>query len=112
MPKGSRITGEEMRRMKGTRIGGTLFTLLIAPAPGVRSKAAVVVSKKVSTKAVTRNLIQRRAREVLRMLLPALPTPVTIILYAKRESIDASFAEMKRHITEQVMRSVARENRV
>jgi ribonuclease P protein component len=47
---------------------------------------------KVMGKAVDRNRIKRRMREAVRKNLPALNTPVDVILHPRRSVIDLDFA--------------------
>jgi ribonuclease P protein component len=98
MPKKYRLSGEEIRKLSGKRMHGKLFSLLVAPIPDDHQKCAVVVSKKVSLKAVDRNKVKRRARNVLAKLMPQMQRSVALVLYAKRETKDAEFAEISRDI--------------
>ncbi len=66
--------------------------------PSVGPKFAVVVSKKVSAKAVDRNKVKRRTRSASLKALTDLKKPVAVIFYAKREAKDAEFIELKRDI--------------
>src|ERR1700722_11956441 len=98
MLKKYRLSGEEIRNLSGKRMHGKLFSLLVASIPDDHPKCAVVVSKKVSLRAVDRNKIKRRARSVLGKLMPHMQKTVALVLYAKRETKDAEFAEISRDI--------------
>jgi len=50
-------------------------------------------------KAVDRNRIKRRLREVVRHLLPLLTSPVDVILHPRRSVIDADFAVLEREVS-------------
>jgi ribonuclease P protein component len=60
---------------------------------------------KVMGKAVDRNRIKRRMREVIRRNLEALSTPVDVILHPRRSVIDMEFAALDREVG-QVFRAI------
>ena len=53
---------------------------------------------KVMGKAVDRNRIKRRMREAVRKNLPALTTPVDVILHPRRSVIDLEFATLDHEV--------------
>ena len=53
---------------------------------------------KVMGKAVDRNRIKRRMREAVRKNLPALSSPVDVILHPRRSVIDLDFATLDREV--------------
>jgi ribonuclease P protein component len=53
---------------------------------------------KVMGKAVDRNRIKRRMREAVRKNLPALTTPVDVILHPRRTVLDLDFAVLDREV--------------
>ena len=105
MPKKYRLTGEEIRALKGKRIAGKYFSLLVAPATATFPKCACVASKKVSLKAVERNTIKRRCRSVLQKSLSRVASPLSLVFYAKREALDASFSEIREDIDALIARA-------
>jgi len=58
-------------------------------------------------KAVDRNRIKRRMREAIRRNLPALQTPVDIILHPRRSVLDLEFGALDREVA-QVFRTIER----
>lgn len=74
------------------RISGKYCILYIKPEPD--QKLGVVVSKKVSKKAVDRNRIKRWFREIYRINKDELPQKVHLILLAKPEVTKGSFNEV------------------
>ena len=71
------------RRSKRFRAGPCVF--LLSPVRG-HARCAVVVGKKVSKKAVTRNRLRRQAYEILRtQWIPRNPNQNLICLYSPRE---------------------------
>ncbi len=94
MPKQNRISGAQIRAISGARrISGDLFSLSLSPATSATVQCACVVSKKVSKLAVKRNLIRRRCRAALQTVLPTLPLGA-YVFHAKRESIQATYADI------------------
>ena len=59
---------------------------------------AVVVSKKISTKAVTRNFIKRRVRSILEEILDILDPHVRLIVFPKKESDTLPFISLKKEL--------------
>lgn len=56
-------------------------------------------------KAVARNRIKRRLREVVRGALPLLSAPVDVVLHPRRSVLDAEFAALEREVAT-IFRSV------
>jgi ribonuclease P protein component len=108
MPRKYSLTGEEIKDLRGVRVHGGLFSLLVAPSPMTHAKCACVVSKKVSTKAVERNTIKRRCRAILAKRVMKLEVPRALVFHAKRESANATFAEITRDIESLLARVSAR----
>jgi len=98
MNTGHRLSSADFRALRPTRrLQGSLFALSIAP----REKGpawATVVSKKVSKKAVARNLVKRRCRSILATELKKFREPRALIFTAKRGAAEASFSETKKDI--------------
>ncbi len=59
------------------------------------NRFAVVVSKKVSLKAVERNGIKRKLREVLKKNVDLFPENCDAIVYANKSILDKSFDEIE-----------------
>lgn len=93
-----RLTSADFRSLRATRrVSGDFFTLSIAASHnGI--KYAVVVSKKVSAKAVIRNLVKRRFRAAAQKLLRGVHEPFVFIFHAKREAAAAPLRELERDI--------------
>lgn len=105
MPKRSRLSGAELRSIKGARrIHGALFSVAISLATRT-PKASVTVSKKVSPKAVERNLIKRRVRAALAPLLGDFP-PGAYVFSARPAAREASAAAVREDV-QQLARKIA-----
>ena len=58
------------------------------------SKAGFVISKRVSKKAVNRNLAKRRLREIYRHIKPALPCNISVVFIGKPGIENVPFWEL------------------
>src|SRR3989338_1166324 len=108
MPRKRSLARTDFLRHAGAgarRFHGALFSLSVSALPsGARGpKCACVVSKKVSPKAVERNLIKRRCREAVRTLIlkrNEAPAPqsagLALVFYAKREARGAAFEDIRK----------------
>jgi len=100
MPNRSRLTREDLQLLAKKRpktYFGRFFSLSYYADSATGPKVACVVAKKNIRHAVDRNTIKRRVREVIRRLLPALPGG-SYVIYAKKKTGEASFAEIKVYI--------------
>jgi ribonuclease P protein component len=100
MPAHYRLSRNDFTRMRGfKRVHGTLFSLSFGTLPE-RSVpgAACVVSAKVAPRAVARNRIKRRVRAILGPLMSNLPSPLILVLIAKKPAADASPAESREEV--------------
>src|SRR3989344_2469237 len=85
----------------GKRCHGRFFSLSASTMPsGGSSSLTCIVSKKVSPRAVQRNLIKRRCREAVRAHLRASTSvpPLVLVFRAKKEAAGATFADIFRDI--------------
>lgn len=99
MPKLSRLSGAEIRRLKPEkRLNTALFSLSYSRVDG-RAKAACTVSKKTAAKASDRNLLKRRMREALRAARP-LPDNAGMVLIAKRAAVEATYDAIRQDVAE------------
>ncbi|MBI5470501.1 ribonuclease P protein component [Candidatus Kaiserbacteria bacterium] len=105
MPRENSLKRADFLKMNAARPRreyGAFFSLSIGPSAGGGSasggKFAVVVSKKVSPKAVVRNLIKRRTRDALRHKLKNFDKPLLLAFHAKPAARDAAFDDIARDI--------------
>lgn len=79
-------------------------------SPLAHPRVGIVVAKRRST-TTDRNRLKRRLRELVRIdILPGLGS-VDVVIHARREAYDASFAELRAHLTEGVKRVTSALNR-
>lgn len=64
----------------------------------LNNRFAIVVSKKISKKAVERNKIRRRIYEVLRLNLDKIKTPYDIVFLVKKGVISLEYCEIESEI--------------
>lgn len=99
MPRKFRLCREDFKRLATVRSKpyfGRFFTLVVYLGEA-DSRVAVVVAKKHVRHAHERNAIKRRAREILRPVLPSFPAG-TYIFYAKKQSQEQGFMALKEDI--------------
>lgn len=90
MPKEKRLTHDELKRFKGRRLMGALFSLQYEVFfSGGGAKFAVVVPKRVAARAVDRNRLKRRARAALAGSFVRLPPGLAVVVSARREALHA-----------------------
>jgi ribonuclease P protein component len=87
LPRRSRLTKErdfQSVYKVGRRRAGRYFLVRIAQSRLPETRAAVVVSTKVSKRAVIRNRLKRHARVVLQEVLPKLAAGLNIIVTVRQ----------------------------
>ena len=89
-------TAREIRAVfrGGRKIDGKFFPAWLS-LRHESSIATPVVSRAVDKRAVARNLLKRRVREVLRVILPRLPRGAHVIIRPKPESKNLSLKDIK-----------------
>jgi len=97
LPRKHRLTADkDVTRV--LRKGRAVFTNLLIIKALVNDlgvvRTAVVVSTKVHKRAVKRNLIKRRVREVLQKLIPMIAIGVDIVVTAQPEAVDRTQADL------------------
>lgn len=88
----------ERVRKSGRVVRGELFTLRFLPGQSDLSRFCFVVSKKVSKKAVERNLITRWARESVKEQFSVVNGAYDVIIYAQRGISAYSFQLCKKEV--------------
>lgn len=78
---------------RGTRAGGPLLVLHLHPGDGRPPRVGLVVSRAVGP-AVTRNLVKRRLRHLMRDRLPSLPTGSALVVRALPPAASASYVDL------------------
>lgn len=84
---------------KGRFISSQSFLLKYYPNFLAKSRFGFVVSTKVSKKAVVRNRIKRRLREITRKQLPCISAGYDIVIIVKKSATELTFNKMKEVIS-------------
>ena len=106
MPKKHRLSNSDFRLIANARFRrerGKYFALSYGTIPGAKAvcpRIACVVSKKVAARAIERNLIKRRCRDVARSFIADIEEPLALVFYAGRNARGASFSDTKQDISE------------
>jgi len=96
MPKKTRLRRREFPKRHQRRVNGELFSLALSPVSGSSpAKFSCVVSKKIAPRAVDRNTLKRRCREVFRPLL-ADKKAMLVVVYPKKSALLVSYAHFSR----------------
>jgi ribonuclease P protein component len=115
MPPGRFTKAQRVRRRgefqrafdRGVRVHGRYLTVLMAPAPGRRTRLGIVASKKLGT-AVFRNRAKRLIREVFRRNQPQGDCPVDILVIPRRELFEAAYSGIANDFQSVCRRAAAR----
>ncbi|APB33412.1 ribonuclease P [Gloeomargarita lithophora Alchichica-D10] len=85
---------------------GQFFRLRYRPHPeGTGVQAAVVVSTKVSKKAVQRNRLKRQMRSVLRQLLPECTPGWQMVITAQPQALTGQYGDFLRELEQLLQRA-------
>jgi ribonuclease P protein component len=94
-----RSKGEIARcRDRGSKIYCKHFLLLVLPSPTSESRLAVAVTTKLEKRAVGRNLIKRRIREIFRQNRSFFVSPYDILVVARRGVQECTFEDYQREL--------------
>lgn len=98
-----RESGQIIRIVRrGRAFNGRHLRILFLPTPAQREASSgrytVVVSKKISKRASTRNYLKRRTREALRA--SGLPSGLWGVIFPRLSAAEAPFAELVQDFTE------------
>jgi len=83
---------------KGRPAGAGAFGIRYAPNGKMVARFAFVVGTKVSKKAVVRNRLKRQLREIVHAEIAAFRPGVDVVIMARKEALDVTFAEMKKTV--------------
>jgi len=88
---------------RGRRISSRLFTLIACASGHGRPRLGVTISKKVG-RAVVRNAVRRRIREVFRRNRNAFVSDIDIIIHVRPAASQASFKALEGEFLEALRR--------
>ena len=102
LPKANRLKHKtDFARVleNGSKVRTAHLLFFVTPSPTEQFRLGVVVSKKVSKKAVTRNGIRRVLSEIFRPSLPTLP-PSDVVILVSRDPGDNRYAIFQEEIAQ------------
>ncbi|MBU1037134.1 ribonuclease P protein component [Patescibacteria group bacterium] len=103
IPKTNRLLKEKnFKRVakNGKYFFGRTLVLKVIKSPLTVTRLAIIVSAKVSKKAVERNKIKRRLREVIRLNLPNLKKGFDVMILVKPLAKEKNSAELSQILEE------------
>lgn len=83
----------------GVKLHAKHFLILVTPSPVGESRLAVAVTVKLEKRAVVRNLIKRRIREVFRVLRSSFTEPLDLVVVARRGVQSCDFEDYQRELS-------------
>ena len=83
---------------KGRFVSNHFFLLKYAINSLYLNRFGFVVSSKVSNKAVVRNKIKRRLREIIRKEINSIPSSYDIVIVAKKTAVGLDFKDFKKAV--------------
>lgn len=89
----------------GRFVSGSFLTLKFSLNKLPASRFAFVVGVKVSKRAVKRNLLRRRMREIVRKRLPDIKTGFDAVLMAKPEALKLDFPQLESEVRRTLIKS-------
>ena len=82
----------------GEKLHAKHFLIIVTPSPTGESRLAIAVTTKLDKRAVVRNLIKRRIREVFRAARGDLHRPIDMVVIARKGIQQCGFSDYKREI--------------
>ncbi len=101
LPPDSRIKRKKdfLRLEKeGRRLYSRSFLLVAAPSASGSSRIGIAITRKIDKRAVVRNKLKRRIREIFRRNKGSLNAPYDILVVARKTALDCSFKEIERQL--------------
>ncbi len=107
LPKPKRLTKKRdflKLASQGHTVFGPFATLRIRQVPKKATQVAFITSTKVFKKAVDRNRVKRRLREVIRELWPELPAEMHLLFILKPEALKAEWPALGEEVRRMLSR--------
>lgn len=111
MPHRRSLSSADFAALQAVRLSvlqGTYVTVAFTDLPTLPfAKASCVVSKKVSPKAVVRNKVQRRLRDITRPFVLSAGVPRAVVIRAKKQAAEADMAALRADLEPLLARALA-----
>ena len=88
----------ERCQKRGSKLHAKHFLILFSPSLTGESRLAVADTTKLEKRAVVRNLIKRRIREVFRSIRGSFLKPLDVVVVARRGVQECCFEDYRREI--------------
>lgn len=85
-------------QQKGNKLFSRHFVILVSPSERFESRLAVTITKKVHKRAVMRNSIKRKVREVFRLYRSKLAGSFDILVIARKNAFEVDFFNVRREL--------------
>ena len=85
-------------RDRGSKLYSKHFLILVLPSPTPKSRLAIAVTTKIDKRAVVRNLVKRRLREIFRLNRHRFTKPLDLLIVARRNVQECSFEDYQREV--------------
>lgn len=100
-PKQNRLLRtKDFARLQSETVAKKLFSkhllILVAESPTGVSRLGLTVTTKIDKRAVVRNRIKRRMREIFRAMKSSLATPLDISVIARRDTQQCALRDLRR----------------
>lgn len=83
---------------KGQKLFSRNFLIIVNSSQLENSRFGVTITTKVDKRAVKRNKLKRRLREIFRLTHNKFKVPIDLIVIARNDATELTFAEVKRQI--------------
>mgnify|MGYP001063029038 CR=1 FL=1 len=103
LPRDNRISSRAIFQKvieRGKRRENQYFRIFFTENYQNISRFAVIISSKVCPSAVKRNLIKRRIRNIIKSLIPLLPSGFDVLIFVKKDCLEITFQQMKNQLEE------------
>lgn len=100
LPKEHRLSspGAAFVARRGFQVAGPSLRIKWVPSRSAVSRVTVVAGLSVDKRATRRNLVKRRLREALRLLVPQLRPPVNAMVFAHKGAVSRSMLELRQEL--------------
>ncbi len=85
-------------QQKGKRFTSKHFLFLVSKNKGLKSRIGITITRKVDSRAVYRNRLKRRLRELFRIFYGEFLAPFDIVIIARKNAAECEMGEIRREV--------------